>query len=146
MVKTVLWAEDNKQDQFLIRAALKEAAAPPALKFADDGVLLLQALEQAAPDLVVLDLKMPRMGGLETLRHIRTRTQWNHLPVTVFSAGDNPDETRACRDLGVLDVVQKPVGFDLFAAAVHHILRAHQVSEESSAEGPSAKSPVAIVS
>ncbi|MHB1261983.1 MAG: response regulator [Thermoplasmatota archaeon] len=114
----VLWAEDNLQDQILIRAALEDAPAAPEVVFADDGVLLLKALEKTAPALVVLDLKMPRLGGLEVLRRIRADPRWAPLPVNVFSAGDQPDETAACRELGALDVLRKPVDFGQFTAAV----------------------------
>ncbi|MCA1811607.1 MAG: response regulator [Halobacteriales archaeon] len=122
-MRRILWAEDNHDDQFLIRVAVNEPPLPVSLAFVDDGVLLLDALEGGTPDLVVLDLKMPRLGGLETLRRIRAHPAWSRLPVAIFSAGDNPHETQACRDFGVLDVVQKPVGLDRYAAAVRGIVQ-----------------------
>lgn len=118
----VLWAEDNPQDQILIRAALEDLASPPELRFADDGLLLLKALEGTRPDLVVLDLKMPRLGGLDTLRRIRAEPRTAKVPVSVFSAGDQPDETAACHALGALEVLRKPVDFALFTKAVRRLV------------------------
>jgi CheY-like chemotaxis protein len=117
----VLWAEDNLQDQILIRAALEDLPRPPEIIFRDDGLLLLEALRRTKPALVVLDLKMPRLGGLEALRRIRSDPTLAALPVSVFSAGDDPAETAACRTLGALDVVRKPVDFRAFTVAVQGI-------------------------
>lgn len=120
----VLWAEDNLQDQILIRAALEDVPDAPDVRFADDGVLLLEALRGARPDLVVLDLKMPRLGGLDALRRLRADPALSGLRVSVFSAGDQPEETAACQALGVRDVVRKPVDFREFTAAVRALAAA----------------------
>ncbi|MEA3143299.1 MAG: hypothetical protein QOG31_623 [Thermoplasmata archaeon] len=117
----ILWAEDNAQDRILIREAL-DGVRGPTLEFAHDGVALLEALAQRRPDLVVLDLRMPRMGGLEALRRIRESAEWRSLPAIVFSSGNQVDEVGRCRALGVADVVQKPVDFDAFSAAVRAII------------------------
>lgn len=119
----MLWAEDNPQDQILIRAALEDLPRPPDVRFSDDGLLLLEALRTSRPALVVLDLKMPRLGGLETLRRIRADPALAKLPVSVFSAGDHPEETAACQRLGTLEVVRKPVDFREFTAAVRGLAR-----------------------
>lgn len=119
---TIFWAEDSRHDQLLIQAALDAAPRRPDLHFADDGLHLLDRLRGTRPDLVVLDLKMPRLGGIETLRRIRAEPAWTDLPVSIFSAGNQPDEVAACRALGVVDVQQKPVDFDRFTAAVHRLV------------------------
>lgn len=118
----VLWAEDNPQDRMLIQESLAGLGGP-RLTLIPDGVLLLEALHQQKPDLVVLDLKMPRLGGLEALRRIRNHPEWRDLPVTIFSSGNQPEEVAACHALGVEEVVQKPVDFDLFSTAVQRIVR-----------------------
>lgn len=119
--RRVLWAEDSPEDQILIQAALDGAKAP-RIEFVEDGVQMLAAARKARPALVVLDLKMPRMGGLEALRQLRADPALAELRVCVFSAGDQPSEIAACRGLGALDVVAKPVDFRKFSAAVQQIL------------------------
>lgn len=121
---SILWAEDDLQDQALIRAALEDAAGAPRIVFVEDGVQLVEAIGRELPELVVLDLKMPRMGGLETLRRLRADPETRHVPVVVFSSGSLPDEIAQVRALGVADVVQKPIEFGAFLAAVHRIVRA----------------------
>jgi two-component system, response regulator len=118
----VLWAEDNLGDQLLIKAALGEAAGD--VVFVEDGVLFLEALPLVMPRFAVLDLRMPRIGGLEALQALRGDPRWAKLPAAVFSAGDQPDETAACRALGVVDVVRKPVDFREFTEAVGRIVAA----------------------
>lgn len=117
----IAWAEDSEHDQILIQESLVGVHAD--VVFASDGVHLLENVRQSRPDLVVLDLRMPRLGGLETLRRLRSDEATRDLPVCVFSAGDQPDEVAACRALGALDVVQKPVDFDQFTLAVQSITR-----------------------
>ncbi|MCA1810583.1 MAG: response regulator [Halobacteriales archaeon] len=123
MAGGVLWAEDNMADQILIHAALEEMAAAPVVHFARDGLHLLDLLQAQRPDHVVLDLKMPRLGGIETLRRIRANPAWRDLPVSIFSAGDQPEETAACQALGARVVVQKPVDFRLFTEAVRRLVQ-----------------------
>jgi two-component system, response regulator len=121
---SIAWAEDDPQDQQLIRAALEGTAPTPHITFAGDGVALLDAVGRQPPTLVVLDLKMPRMGGLETLRRLRAEPATRNLPVVVFSSGSLPDEIDQCHRLGVLDTVQKPIEFGAFVAAVQGIVAA----------------------
>jgi CheY-like chemotaxis protein len=115
----IAWAEDSVHDQILIKESLGGVLADVA--FAADGLHLLEAVQETRPDLVVLDLRMPRLGGLETLRRLRAEPMTRELAVCVFSAGDQPDEVAACRALGALEVVQKPVDFDQYMKAVRRI-------------------------
>lgn len=118
----ILWAEDDRQDQQLILAAFDGVLPAPRISFVEDGLGVLQDVGRRLPDLVVLDLKMPRMGGLEALRRLRAEPATRHVPIVVFSSGSLPDEIDQCRRLGVVDVVQKPIEFGAFVAAVQGIL------------------------
>ena len=118
----ILWAEDNAQDCTFITESIAGVESP-RVAFVTDGISLLEALGQGRPGLVVLDLKMPRLGGIETLRKIRSHPEWKALPVVIFSSGERPDEIAQCRALGVKEIVQKPLDFDLFTAAVQRIVQ-----------------------
>lgn len=117
----IMWAEDNPQDRMLIQDSVDRLPSQPRLTMVCDGLLLLDALQEGRPDIVVLDLKMPRLGGLEALRRIRNSPGWSALRVIVFSSGNRPDEIEQCHALGVNEVVQKPVDFDQFSSAVQAI-------------------------
>lgn len=117
---SILWAEDNVQDQMLISEAVRDA--PVQVTFVPDGVQALEALRRSRPTLLVLDLRMPRLGGLDTLRQVRTDPTLRDLRTVVFSAGNQPDEVAACKALGALAVVQKPVDFAAFERAAQSVV------------------------
>src|SRR5437660_6340849 len=93
--QAILLAEDNSDDVLLIRLALEKAGSHDLLRVVRDGeevVLYLQGeglyadREQfPVPSLLLLDLAMPRMSGLEVLAWLQPRAEWMHLPVVVLS-------------------------------------------------------------
>ena len=116
----ILWAEDSPDDQKLIAEALLQLPFPPQAEFVSDGVELLERLGVEKPGLVVLDLGMPRMGGLETLE--RMQQEHAKVPVVVFTSHDGPGEARQCMSRGARDVIQKPTDFYSFRSAVQRIV------------------------
>lgn len=119
---TILWAEDNVGDQVLIRAAVEGFQDADSIEFVPDGVALMEALQKAQPTLVVLDLEMPRMGGIETLRAIRADEKLRNQRVVVFTTSNLPSDVDTCRQLGAEYVLQKPVDFSVFRTLVQGIL------------------------
>lgn len=109
-------------DQFLIRTAVEGMKPRPELTFFEDGEYLLDALAKKKPDLVVLDIRMPRLDGLETLRRIRSRPGLRSLPVVMFSTAMVEEEVAECKSLEVRDFVQKPGHYSEFSAAVERII------------------------
>ena len=65
----------------------------------------------SVPCLVVLDLNMPKMGGVETLKHLKHHEQLRHIPVIIFSTSINPLEQERCMQLGAHSYIIKPVSF-----------------------------------
>lgn len=117
----ILWAEDGLDDQYLIKHALGQIPQPPKVQFVEDGASALDALENARPDLVVLDINMPILDGVETLRRLRAADETKGVPVVVFSTGREESAVATCKRLGVLDYVQKPFHYNDFTAAVARI-------------------------
>ena len=119
----ILWAEDGLDDQYLIKHALGQLADKPTVRFVEDGIQALAELTTApAPDLVVLDVNMPRMDGIETLRRLRQDERTRGLGVVVFSTGREEHAVAASKELGVLDYIQKPFHYAEFTSAVSRIL------------------------
>jgi two-component system response regulator len=117
----ILWAEDNPLDQQLIREALAQVEGAPPITFVADGVELLERLRVRQPSLVVVDLKMPRMGGLQALEALRHHPGTRGLEVVVFTSTNRPEEIAECRRLGAT-CVQKPLDFAGLAPAVAAIV------------------------
>lgn len=109
-------------DQFLIRTAVEGMKPRPELTFFEDGEMLLDALSKKRPDLVVLDIRMPRLDGIETLRRIRARPGMRNLPVVMFSTAMIDEEVAECKQLEVRDFLQKPGHYSEFSAAVERII------------------------
>lgn len=118
----ILWAEDSLQDRQLIREALHDLRDRPKVTFVADGMQLLERAAQDHPALVVLDLQMPGMDGLEALKRLRADPSTRRQPVVVFTSSDRPDEVAACQQLGVRDCVQKPFDFASFVLAVQRVV------------------------
>lgn len=116
----VLVAEDDLDDRLLLEEAFRDARVSLSLRFADDGEQVLELLQRALrpraeerlPALVVLDLNMPRLAGLEVLRAIKTHHGLRHLPVVVLTTSSAPEDVAACYELGGASFITKPVSYD----------------------------------
>lgn len=122
--KRILLVEDNPDDEQLTLRALKEIEVPTEIVVARDGVEALQALTRAdddLPDLVLLDLKLPRVSGLEVLQRLRANALTANLPVIILSSSDEPRDITGSYDSGANSYIRKPVDFDEFIDAVRQL-------------------------
>jgi two-component system response regulator len=121
----VLVIEDNADDRELLLRQLKKSGMESHVKFIDNGKEALDFLMHPRnPGLVqaliaiFLDLKLPSMGGLELLRHLRANDRYENLPVIVMTSSNDPKDMEECRRLKVTSYVAKPVSFTTFSKAV----------------------------
>jgi two-component system response regulator len=124
--KTILLVEDNPDDETLTLRAIKKNNIKNRVVVARDGAealdLLLGAGRDAAlPQLVLLDLKLPKVDGLEVLRRIRADDRTRRLPVVVLTSSKEDADVVASYDLGANSYVRKPVNFDQFIEAVRQL-------------------------
>lgn len=118
---TILMVDDDAEDCLLARDALQEAGLPHDLRFVRDGEEMLDYLfgreeyvdarQAPAPDLILLDLKMPRMDGREVLRALKTDGLLRRIPVVALTTSTAEDDIDAAYDLGVNTYITKPVTF-----------------------------------
>jgi len=106
-------AEDNLADVMLVREALKAHKILFQMVHLKDGAEAVAALcgnpvVPSSPDLILLDLNMPKVGGLEVLSAIRKVTALNAVPIIVLTSSPAPEEQQAARRLGVKHYLQKP--------------------------------------
>jgi len=114
-------AEDDLDDQLIMRQILKEAGFEGELEFCCDGRQLLARLRDPAcrhPSLVLLDLKMPRMGGLETLVEMRNDARLRALPVVAFTSSDMPRDVQQAYRHGINGYVRKPGSLEKLREAI----------------------------
>ncbi len=107
-------ADDNAADVALLAEVLAMQEAPVAVQSAADGAAALELLRHAGnggdslPDLVLLDLNMPRLDGLEALAAIKADPALRHLPVIVLTTSDLPADVRRAAALGATAYFTKP--------------------------------------
>lgn len=128
MKPLILLAEDDEDDAYFLLRALERAGdergAPPAVTVVRDGQQALAAV-LAAPrawSLVILDLKMPRVDGLEALKAIRESPDHAALPVVILTASDEPRDREGAARLGATRYLRKPADTELFASVAREVL------------------------
>jgi len=121
-VSGILLIEDNASDEKLTLFALKDCGVATDVKVLRDGAAALEHLFGAdgppsLPAVVLLDLKLPKVDGLEVLRQIRAGATTKLLPVVVLTASIEEEDVRRSYALGANAYVRKPVEFAQFAEA-----------------------------
>jgi two-component system response regulator len=125
--KTILLVEDNPDDEELTLRALKMNNVSNSLVVARDGVEALDYLFGTGaytgrdtadlPGVVLLDLKLPKIDGLEVLRRIRADERTRRMPVTVLTSSKEEQDLIRSYNLGANSYIRKPVDFNQFAEA-----------------------------
>jgi CheY-like chemotaxis protein len=129
--RLILLVEDNPSDVDLTKRALEKRHISNALLVAEDGKEALDYLFAEGvhagrnvtdlPTLVLLDLKLPRVDGLEVLRRIRADPRTKRLPVVILTSSNEEQDLAAGYDLGANSYIRKPVDFVQFAKAIEHL-------------------------
>ena len=129
--KVILLAEDNPDDVKLTIRALKKSNILNEVVVAEDGVEALDYLfgtgkyagrdTRVLPQLVLLDLKMPKMDGLEVLQRLRNDARTKLLPVVVLTTSSEDKDRIESYKLGANSYIRKPVDFDQFVDAVRQL-------------------------
>ena len=124
--KTILLVEDNPDDEMMTLRALKKTNIINEIDIVRDGeeameYLFNNASKTCLPLMVLLDLKLPKVSGLEVLREIRNNKRTKNLPVVVFTSSNEEKDIVESYELGVNSYVRKPVDISQFFAAVEQI-------------------------
>jgi CheY-like chemotaxis protein len=113
--------EDNKTDVFLIREAIGSCGIDAEIEVVRDGQAALTWFEtvdehhpDACPDLILLDMNLPKRSGDEVLKHLRTSTNCRHSKVLIVSSSDAPQDRQAVESSGVAGYFRKPSSYDEF--------------------------------
>ena len=125
---TILLVEDNPEDEMLALRALKKALPSSRIDVARDGQQALDYLFRAGefadrdgpdlPTVVLLDISLPRLSGLEVLERLRADTRTELLPVVILTSSDEQKDRLKSYENGCNSFVQKPVDFADFAETV----------------------------
>src|SRR5262245_39907932 len=139
--KTILLVEDDLDDEELTLGALRKSNIMNEVVVVRDGEEALAHLfaksdssdreRELLPALVLLDLNLPKLNGLDVLRRIRTHPRTRVLPVVVLTGSEAEHDSEVARDLGVLSYVHKPIDFKKIAEAVGNLGMSWVLSNEA---------------
>ena len=129
--KTILLVEDNPDDVKLTLRALEKSRISNEVTVARDGVEALDYLfgtgrfegrdTELMPQVILLDLKMPKIDGIEVLRRIRSDERTKLLPVVILTTSNEEKDRIESYRLGANSYIRKPVDFNQFAEAVRQL-------------------------
>jgi len=121
MTKSILVAEDNPADVYLIQRALSEQGINRAVQVSRDGRDAMQMISREGPyvdrddlALIILDLNLPRHDGLEILERVRATDELADVPVVVLTSSDSPQDRLMASQLGATCYLRKPVSLEQF--------------------------------
>jgi two-component system, chemotaxis family, response regulator Rcp1 len=124
----ILLVEDNPADVRLTREALRESRVIHHLNSVKDGVEAMEYLHRAGsytgvsqPDIILLDLNLPRMGGLEVLKQVKQDERLKHIPVIVLTTSKAEQDLLHAYDLHTNCYITKPVDLEQFFQVIHSI-------------------------
>ncbi len=124
MERTILLVEDNPDDLDLTLRAFKKNNIVNKIVIARDGEEALEHLfgpKAIKPALIILDLKLPKVDGLEVLRQIRSDPKTKLYPVVVLTSSTEYNDLKAAYESGTNSYIKKPVNFEEFMEAVHKL-------------------------
>lgn len=142
----VLYAEDSDDDAFLMRRAFAKLKFPGRLVIVPDGMEAKLYMEGAGPyadrerhplpQIILLDVKMPRLSGLELLQWLRTQEEFRPLPVFMLTSSSQPSDIAAAYEHGANSYLVKPTNLNDFSSLVDGL---------AALCGPGPKSPLATI-
>ena len=139
MKKSILIVDDEVSILKFLRSNLEDRGY--AVISASNGEEALHTIERELPDLIVLDVMMPKMDGFEVCRRLR---EWSYIPIIMLSArGDEKDKVK-CLDLGADDYIVKPFGASELMARVSAVLRRTKTADMSPVRSSIASGDLAI--
>jgi CheY-like chemotaxis protein len=127
---TILIAEDDSGHARLIEKNLSRAGLRNGIKRFENGQAILDFLFRRGPGphrtiegpyLILLDIRMPRVDGVEVLRQIKSDPDLRRIPVIMLTTTDDPREVERCHDIGCSSYIVKPVDYEKFAQAIESL-------------------------
>jgi two-component system response regulator len=137
----ILLVEDNCDDVEITLRAFRKSNVPSEIVVVRDGVEALDYMfaagahagrrTDAQPDVILLDLKLPKVGGLEVLRRLRGEERTRRVPVVVLTSSNEEKDILSSYDLGASSFVRKPVDFTQFMEVARQLGQYWLVTNES---------------
>ena len=125
LIQSLFLVDDDPDDQQLFIEALGSVDSSVSVNTASDGVDALQKLKEIhprLPDLILLDLNMPKMNGKQFLEVIKGSEEFSKVPVVIYSTSSNQRDKTETSELGAADFIVKPLRFIELCDSIKYIL------------------------
>ena len=116
----ILLVDDDPDDRYLLQTAFEESETPCRLDYVSDGDEIFSYLDKQAqpetsteqlPDLILLDLNMPKKNGWQVLNELKQSPLFKHIPVVILTTSKSPEHVRKSYSLGASSFISKPSSF-----------------------------------
>ncbi|PLK42203.1 MULTISPECIES: response regulator [Emticicia] len=113
-ILSILIADDDEDDKFLLKSAFEESGIEAPLSFVDNGQELVDFLHKAKklPSIILLDLNMPKKDGREALKEIKENPKFRSIPILILTTSNSPEDIKNCYFLGANCFITKPSTFE----------------------------------
>lgn len=120
---SVFVADDDDDDRFLMKMAFNVHCPEAKVEFAIDGLDLMDALKEspANPCLIILDLNMPRLNGMDSLQLLRASATYYQTPIVVLSTSNNEQDIQEAYSFGANEYVVKPINMKALGDLVNKL-------------------------
>ena len=119
--KRILVIDDSTTNNLLCESILSPLGYEVFLS--ENAVQAFNILKKTIPDLILLDLMLPKMDGYDILKKLKKEERTKYAPVIVISAKDQPEDIKRAEDLGATMYLQKPIGINELIEAIQSILK-----------------------
>ncbi|RKD18211.1 hypothetical protein BCY91_15505 [Pelobium manganitolerans] len=138
-MEKLFWiADDDPDDRMIINDAFSESAYCDQLAFFEDGEQLLQTLKKklatapsTVPALLILDLNMPKVNGVEVLQSIKKNKSTSGIPVVILSTSKSERDKEKAIKLGANEFITKPISFDMMVEITRNLIEKYGKYETS---------------
>jgi CheY-like chemotaxis protein len=113
----ILIADDDQEDRFLLHTAFEEIGRSDEIFLVENGMQVFKYLDASAqqnciPSLIILDLNMPVLNGVETLARLKADKRYKDIPVIMYTTSIHEVEKERCLEIGAADFIKKPALFN----------------------------------
>lgn len=128
-MRTVFYCDDDEDDLLMFREIVRNVDQALDVEYSNDSETVLEILRAAAklPDVIFLDINMPRVSGTELLQELKLDSKLSSIPVYMYSTTRELREANLCKELGAVDLLQKLPGMDESVAQIKTALEQLQL-------------------
>jgi CheY-like chemotaxis protein len=136
----ILIADDDQEDRYLLRTAFEEIGLSNDIYLVENGLQVFKYLETSIedtsmPSLIVLDLNMPILNGMETLSRLKAHSLFKNIPVIMFTTSIHEVEKAKCLEIGAADFIKKPARFQQTITTAKYLHESAIESRQSALKG-----------